>query len=113
MEQNLGIMLPFPLFSCQGGNVPNRKLNGPQVMGAHIQLTQKSIEFDPERKRQGAYGFCTPGNYLVICPLPQLPFIPRAKTQLEQDDKSHIHTPPAFPRASSWKEDADGSRGWQ
>ena len=32
MEQNLGVKLPFLLFSCQGGNVRNKKLNGPQVI---------------------------------------------------------------------------------
>lgn len=44
------------------------------------------------KKGAGAYDFHALGNYLVICPLPQIPSIPRSKTQQKQDAKSyHAH----------------------
>ena len=61
-----------------------------------------------------AYGFYTLGNYLVICPCPGVPSIPRSKTQQQQADKSHTWIPPAFPEVSLapafLQEDAGGSK---
>lgn len=117
-ELNLGIRLPFPLFSCQGGNVQNRKLNGPQVMvSSYLADTEVYLVWS-WKKGAGVYGFHTFGSYLVTCPLPQTPSAPRSKIQQQQEGKSSTWTPLAFPEvgvlhALSWKEDADGSKGWQ
>lgn len=117
-EVNLGIRLPFPLFSCQGGNVQNRKLNGPQVMvSSYLADTEVYLVWS-WKKGAGVYGFHTFGSYLVTCPLPQTPSAPRSKIQQQQEGKSSTWTPLAFPEVGvlhvlSWKEDADGSKGWQ
>jgi len=97
MELKFGIMLPFPLFSCQGGNVRNRKLNGPQVMVSSYLADTEVYLVGSWKNGAGAYGFHTPGNHPVICTLPPAPSIPRSGTRQKQDDKSGPCTPPVFP----------------
>ena len=114
MEQNLGVKLPFLLFSCQGGNVQNKKLNGPQVIvSSYLADTEVYLVWS-WKKGAEAYGFYTPGNYLVIRPCLGVPLIPRSKTQQKQADKSHMWIRPAFPEVSLapafLQEDAGGSR---
>lgn len=109
LELKFGIMLPFPLFSCQGGNVRNRKLNGPQVMVSSYLADTEVYLVGSWKNGAGVYGFHTLGNYLVICTLPPVPSIPRSKTQQKQDDKNCPCTPPMFPEvgvlhALSWGE---------
>lgn len=114
MEQNLGEKLPFLLFSCQEGNVQNKKLNGPQVMVSSYLADMEVYLVWSWKKGAEAYGFYTLGNYLVICPCPGVPSIPRSKTQQQQADKSHTWIPPAFPEVSLapafLQEDAGGSK---
>lgn len=79
MEPKFRIMLPFPLFSCQGGNVRNRKLNGPQVMVSSYLADTEVYLLGSWKNGAGVYGFHTLGNYLVICTLPHAPPFPDPK----------------------------------
>lgn len=82
MELNLGIILPFPLFSCQGGNVWNRKLNGPQVMVSSYLADTEVYLVWPWKKGAGAYGFHTWELSGHLSPPTQLPDGKHSKCKL-------------------------------
>lgn len=114
MEQNLGEKLPFLLFSCQEGNVQNKKLNGPQVMVSSYLADMEVCLVWSWKKRGRSLWFLHSWELSGHLSLPGSPPIPRSKTQQQQADKSHTWIPPAFPEVSLapafLQEDAGGSK---